>query len=402
MLDFNLKDSGRSRHQDLVRMKRLATGLLLAVTVIFISARLGHGIAPWVGYIEATAEAAMIGALADWFAVTALFRHPLGLKIPHTAIIPQRKNQIAEQFGRFVQENFLSEQVISTKIRAMNLSRHVALWLVTPRHADAVAEQLTNGLAGAVRVMNDASVQSMIEQRLVDKIRDTHFAPLIGDLLTFLTSGRRQQEAIDAAVNIALKLLEESGSLTATLYEMQMDVLHPMRIRLINMTDEFLKELKHSTEIRSKEAAIKEDLLNQPALRDFTQSLWYDIKAALLRQSEQPNAELKRTIQQSVMKFGEAILEDPALAHKIDGWAEASAGYLIRTYGHEAADLISGTIDGWDPEATAERIELQIGRDLQFIRINGTLVGGLAGLVIHCLSEASRLSPVSLSGLWPL
>jgi len=412
-------------------MKRLATGLLLAVTVIFISARLGHGIAPWVGYIEATAEAAMIGALADWFAVTALFRHPLGLKIPHTAIIPQRKNQIAEQFGRFVQENFLSEQVISTKIRAMNLSRHVALWLVTPRHADAVAEQLTNGLAGAVRVMNDASVQSMIEQRLVDKIRDTHFAPLIGDLLTFLTSGRRQQEAIDAAVNIALKLLEESDeqlrekigaetpwwfpssldqavynklsrSLTATLYEMQMDVLHPMRTRLINMTDEFLKELKHSTEIRSKEAAIKEDLLNQPALRDFTQSLWYDIKAALLRQSEQPNAELKRTIQQSVMKFGEAILEDPALAHKIDGWAEASAGYLIRTYGHEAADLISGTIDGWDPEATAERIELQIGRDLQFIRINGTLVGGLAGLVIHCLSEASRLSPVSLSGLWPL
>jgi len=431
MFHFNPTDPEQSRHLDLVRMKRLATGLLCAVTAIYIVARLFHGFAPWVGYVEATAEAAMVGALADWFAVTALFRHPLGLKIPHTAIIPQRKNQIAEQFGRFVQENFLSEQVISDKIRAMNLSRHVALWIVTPKNAEAVAEQLTAGLAGAVRVMNDADIQAMIEHKVADKIRQTSFAPLIGDLLTFLTSGKRQQEAMDVAVRIALNLLEDSDdqlrekvgaetpwwfpssldkavynklvrSLSKTLYEMQMDIFHPMRIRLVKMTDQFMEDLKHSQDIRNKEVSIKEDLLNQPALRDFTGTLWHDIKQALLHQSEHPNAELKQTIQQSVMKFGESILEDPALANKIDGWADASARYLIRTYGHEVADLISGTIESWNPDATAERIELQIGKDLQFIRINGTIVGGLAGLTIHTVAELSTLTGISITDLWPL
>ena len=431
MLHFKSTDLEQSRHRDLARMKRLATGLLLAVTAIYIVARLFRDFAPWVGYVEATAEAAMVGALADWFAVTALFRHPLGLKIPHTAIIPNRKSQIAEQFGRFVQENFLSEQVISDKIRAMNLSRQVAVWIVAPKNAEAVAEQLTAGLAGAVRVMNDADIQRMIEQKVADKIRDTSFAPLIGELLTFLTSGRRQQEAMDAAVRIALNLLEDSDeqlrekvgtetpwwfpssldkavykklvrSLSKTLYEMQMDIFHPMRIKLVKMTDQFMEDLKHSQDIRNKEVSIKEDLLNQPALRDFTGTLWQDIKQALLHQGEHPNAELKQTIQKSVIKFGESILEDRALANKIDGWADTSARHLIRTYGHEVADLISGTIDNWDATATTERIELQIGRDLQFIRINGTVVGGLAGLTIHLIAELSSLADISLTDLWPL
>lgn len=401
--------------QDLARMKRLATGLLVLMTLIYIICRFFHGEFFWLEFVEATAEAAMVGALADWFAVTALFRHPLGLKIPHTAIIPRRKDTIADQFGIFVQQNFLSEEVISEKVRSMNLSTRVANWIVEPANARAVSEQVTAGLAGVVKVMNDTDVQTMIERKVEQKIRETSFAPLIGDLLTFVTSGRRQQEMFDAAVRIGLYVLEDSDddirttveretpwwfpgsvdkaiyhrivrSVSKMLYEMQVDIYHPMRVRLVQMMNEFMNDLKHSEDIANKEIALKEDILKEPAVRDFTVSLWSDIKQALLNQSENPDTELRQTIEDSVVRFGHSILEDPTLAAKIDGWADDSARYLIRTYGHEVAALIASTIESWDPEATSERIEIQIGRDLQFIRINGTVIGGLAGLVIHTLS----------------
>ncbi|MDZ7684680.1 MAG: DUF445 domain-containing protein [Gammaproteobacteria bacterium] len=402
---------------ELDRMKRLATGLLVLMTLVYIMSRIFHGPA-WLGFVEATAEAAMIGALADWFAVTALFRHPLGLPIPHTAIIPRRKDAIADQFGIFVQQNFLSEDVISEKVRSMNLSRRVADWIVQRENAHAIAEQVSAGLAGVVRVMNDAEVQTMIERRVEQKVRDTSFSPIIGDILTFITSGRRQQELFDGAAEVGLYLLEDSDediqstvkretpwwfpasvdaaiyrrivrSVSKMLYEMQVDIYHPMRVRLVAMVNEFLDDLKHSDDIRTKEDAIKEDLLQQPAVRDFTVTLWSDIKDALLRQSEQPDAELRQAIEDSVVRFGESIQEDETLAAKIDGWADDSARYLIRTYGHEVADLIANTIEGWDPEATSERIEVQIGKDLQFIRINGTVIGGLAGFVIHSVTVAT-------------
>lgn len=406
--------------QELARMKRTATGLLVLMTVIYIGARLFHGEFVWIGFVEATAEAAMVGALADWFAVTALFRHPLGLKIPHTAIIPRRKDSIAEQFGAFVQQNFLSEEVISEKVRSMKLSRRVADWIVAPENADAIADQVTAGLSGVVKVLNDKDIQHLIESKVEGKIRSTSFAPMIGDLLTFITSGRRQQDLFDAFVKIGLSLLEDSDDqirekvqqetpwwfpnsldkavyhkivhgVSKTLYEMQVDIYHPVRVRMMQMSNEFMEDLKHSEDIRDKEIALKEDLLSQSAVRDFTQSLWGDIKTALLEQSENPDAELKTAIRDAVIKFGESVQADPALADKIDGWADDTARYLIRSYGHEVAGLISETIESWDPVATSERIELQIGKDLQFIRINGTIVGGLAGLTIHTLTVVPTL-----------
>lgn len=410
-------------------MKRLATGLLIIATIVYISASIFEHQYTWVGFVAATAEAAMVGAIADWFAVTALFRHPLSIPIPHTAIIPNRKDAIAEQFGAFVQQNFLSEEIISTRVRSMNLSRRVATWLVEPENARAVAEQITAGLAGVVRVMNDQDIQAMIEKKVQTKVRETSFAPMIGDLLTFITSGRRQQEMFDVAVNLGLNLLEDSDtdikesvqretpwwfpssldrtiyerivrSASKALYEMQVDVLHPLRVRAMNAIKEFLDDLRHSEEIANKEVAIKEDLLSQPAVRDFTVSLWTDIKEALLRQSENPDAELRQAIEDSVIKFGQTILEDESLANKIDGWAEDSARYLIRTYGHEVAGLITETIEGWDATATSERIEVQIGKDLQFIRINGTVIGGLIGFLIHTATVVPGMLGLRLNLPW--
>ncbi len=409
-------DQDPTRLAELARMKQLATGLLLLVSVIYVLSAYFESYWHWVTYVNATAEAAMVGAIADWFAVTALFRHPLGLKIPHTAIIPKRKDEIAVQFGEFVQQNFLSEEVIAEKIRAMRLSRRVAAWISNDANAKAVAEQITAGLAGIVRVINDDDIQAMIEKKVQAKIRETSFAPMIGELLTFVSSGKRQQELFEGAVNMGLYLLEDSDrdirdkvreetpwwfpdsvdkaiyhritrSVSKMLYEMQVDIFHPLRVRLTNMINQFLDDLKHSEDIRNKEISLKEDLLAEPALIEFTASLWHDIKEILLKQSENPDAELKQAIEQSVKKFGQSILEDEALAAKIDGWAEDSARYLINTYGHELSELISETIESWDPVATSERIEEQIGRDLQFIRINGTVVGGLVGLSIHSVRE---------------
>lgn len=404
------------RLAELSRMKLLASGLLLLMTVIYLISAVLEQTFYWASFVNATSEAAMIGAIADWFAVTALFKHPLGLKIPHTAIIPTRKKEIAEQFGEFVQLNFLSDEVIAEKVRSMNLSQRVAAWVVQPENAQAVSEQLTAGLAGVVRVMNDDDIQRMIETQVEDRIRSTSFAPMIGDLLTFITSGRRQQELFDGAVNMGLYILEDSDrdirdkvteetpwwfpgsvdkaiyhrivrSTSKMMYEMQVDIYHPVRVRLMNMINEFLDDLRSSEEIQQKEIEIKEDLLQASAVLDFTGSLWHDIKELLIEQSEHPDAELKQAIEQSVMSFGESILADPDLAKKIDGWAEESARYLINTYGHEIATLISDTIDSWDPVATSERIEEHIGKDLQFIRINGTVVGGLVGLTIYSIHE---------------
>ena len=413
-------DQDPIRIKELEKMKQLATGLLLLVSMVFLVSAYYETWYPWVSYINATSEAAMVGAVADWFAVTALFQYPLGLKIPHTAIIPKRKDDIAEQFGGFVQNNFLSESVITEKIRSMGLSRRVARWISEPENAHAVAEQVTAGLAGIVKVVNDDDIQLMIETRVQEKIRTTSFAPMIGELLSFITSGKRQQELFEGGVAMGLYLLEDSDSdirdkvvdetpwwfpssvdtaiyvrivrsVSKMLYQMQVDIYHPLRVRLMKVVNEFLEDLKHSDDIREKEIAIKEDLLTAPAVTDFTSSLWHDIKEVLVQQSENPDAELKKAIEQSVIKFGNSILEDDRLAAKIDGWAEDSARYLINTYGHEIASLISGTIEGWDPKATSERIEEQIGKDLQFIRINGTVVGGLVGLTIHSLRELVEL-----------
>lgn len=299
----------------------------------------------------------------------------------------------------------------------------MAGWIVQPENATAVADQVIAGLAGAIKVINDDDIQDMIEKKVADKIQTTSFAPMIGDQLSFITSGRRQQDLFDGAVNIGLYLLEDSDtnirdkvaketpwwfpcsidkaiytrivrSVSKMLYEMQVDIYHPHRVRLVSMINEFMEDLKHSEGIRKKEVTLKEELLEAPAVVEFAGALWRDIKEVLIRQSEHPDAELKQAIEQSVLTFGQSIRDDDKLAKKIDGWAVESARHLINTYGHEVAALIPETIENWDPVPTSGRIEEQIGKDLQFIRINGTVVGGLVGLSIHTVRELIEKLPL--------
>ncbi|HET6762433.1 MAG TPA: DUF445 domain-containing protein [Longimicrobiaceae bacterium] len=413
-----LKDEELKRQQ-LETMKFRAVMLLLAAAVVYVAARLLEARYPWLGYVRATAEASMVGGLADWFAVTALFRYPMGLKIPHTAIIPNRKEKIGRSLGNFVQNNFLSRPVITQKLASVGVARKLAAWLANPEHAGIVAKHAAAGVTGVVQVLRDDEVQELIEHSLVTKVRNTAVAPLMGNVLGLVTTGNRHQELFDSALRLVSRLVDENrdalrdrisrempwwvptpidekiyqrivNGIDATLGEVSVDPEHPMRARFNDAVHEFVEKLQTSPEMIAKGESLKEDLLRHPAVRAYSAGLWGDAKAWLLRHGTDPDSAFRQRIGHAVTRFGESLQEDQELLEKVDGWVESAVLYVVEEYRHEIADLIATTVAAWDPEDTTRKIELQIGKDLQFIRINGTLVGGLAGLVIYTISQFLR------------
>jgi len=396
-------------------MKWIATALLLFATAVFVVASLFERQHFWVGFVRAAAEAAMVGAIADWFAVTALFRHPLGLKIPHTAIIPRKKDSFGRQFGLFVQNNFLSGPVISARLRLMNVAQSVAQWMSRPENNRAVANFAAMILRGLVQVVKDEEVQVLIEHSIVTQARSVQITPFLGKLLSLLASGNRQKDLLTGGVKLFVHLLEENreaiqnyishetpwwlpktidkkiyqrfvGSIEETLREVDADPDHPFHEKFDEILRNIIEDLKNSSELIEQGETWKEEFLESPAVQEFSLSLWQDIKTWLLDHSSEQNSQLRETIRQSVQKFAQAIEDDDVLLEKINRWLEGSVQYLINAYGHEVGYLIATTVSEWDAEATSQKIELQVGKDLQFIRINGTLVGGLVGLVIHTVS----------------
>lgn len=400
------------RQADLNRMKFLAAGLLVIAFIIFVAASFFADRYVWVGFVQATAEAAMVGALADWFAVTALFRHPLGLKIPHTAIIPHRKDQIAETFGQFVKANFLSTTVIGDRLASLNAARQAARWLSRPENSEAMTGYVMVGLSAAAEVMKDEDVQQWIEQSVGERVRRVQLAPVIGNLLAVVVSGRRQQELLKGIMKLGVALLAENreaiihkigretpwwmphsvdqaiyhkvtDALTRTVTELEANPNHPLHRQFEALVQQFVADLKHSPEVMAREEALKEELLQHEVVREFSLSLWTDVKASLLRQADPAGSSLRPPIQQGLQQLAQAVLRDEAMQAKVNRWIEDGALFLVREYGYEAEQLITQTIQRWDAGATSNKIELHIGKDLQYIRINGTVVGGLAGLAIH-------------------
>lgn len=404
-----------AKHDDLKRMKLIATGMLVISFIIFIISTIYEDAGVWVGFVQATAEAAMVGAIADWFAVTALFRYPLGIKIPHTAIIPTRKDRLGKQLGKFIKTNFLSKAIITEKLHSINVTGSLASWLAQPEKSAAVADQLAVGVGTLVQVIKDEDVQELIEKAVVSRLENAQIAPVLGNALSIVTSGKRKHELIQGTVKLGARLLHDNQdalidkiqreipwwlprgvdvaiyeklviSLEDTLHAVDEDPNHPLYEHFDNLIQRFVHDLQHSPLIEAKEAALKTELLEESVIKDFSASLWQDIKAALIERSEDPSLDIRQSLQQALMGFGDSLLEDAALRQKVNHWIEDAVAYLIEQYGHEVELLISQTIHRWDAEATSQKIELQVGRDLQFIRINGTLVGGLVGLIIHSVS----------------
>ena len=405
-----------TKRKQLARMKGRATGLLLVATAVWIASSLLVSRYPWLAYVRATAEASMIGGLADWFAVTALFKHPMGIPIPHTAIVAARKDQIGRSLGNFVSRHFLSRDVLVTRLSSLHVAEHLAKWLAVPENSRTLARHAATGLANGARMLADEDVQELIDRVIEERIRKTEVAPLLGQMLSLLTAGDRHQELLDEAIGLLARAVDQNQELIRerieeespwwvpgmvddrihrkivtgldhTLTAVRDDPDHPLRRRFDDALANFVRKLNESPEVRARAEKIKLEILDREAVRRFSSSIWDDAKAALFRYADAPNAFAPTAIERGLVSLGEAVSRDEALLARIDALIADVALHLVDRYQGEVAQLIAQTVTSWDPEVTSDRVELAIGKDLQFIRINGTIVGGLAGLAIYVLAR---------------
>lgn len=397
-------------------MKRVATGFLLVAVVVFLLARWQEDRHSWLGYIRAFAEAAMVGALADWFAVTALFRHPLGIPIPHTAIVPKRKDQIGRSLGEFVQDNFLTSEVLDSRLAKAQVGKRMGHWLAQPDNAAKAGEAMADTLGGTLEVIDDREIGGALEQFIEGRVRAVPVAPMIGRAIDLAIEGGHHQRLLDAVLKGLGNFLDDNratfrnrlehespwwvpesiddrifNKIYTAVHSFLDDVTakpdHEVRSSINERIVAFANRLRTDPELHAKGEELKNEILAHPDVRAWLRSLWGELKTGAIAATHDPTSELRQRIDSSLTQFGSRLQRDPDLQAKVDGWVQRSLGYVVSHYQGEVADLIATTVQSWDGKATGERMELQVGRDLQFIRINGTIVGGLAGLVIYTVSQ---------------
>nr|WP_306363218.1 DUF445 family protein [Nocardia sp. CC227C] len=412
-----MDDEGKAR--DLRRMKLVATAFLAAATIVYLFCRWtesrGAG-GEWVGYVRAASEAGMVGALADWFAVTALFRHPLGLPIPHTAIIRKKKDQLGESLGDFVRTNFLSPEVVAEKVNSAQISLRLGRWMADPEHAERVAEESATILRAVIGVLRDEDVEQVIDHTIVKRIAEPLWGPPIGKVLDELLADNRQQplldllaerahqwalgsqETIDRIVErdapgwapkfvntlLAERIYRELVEFT---WKVRSQPDHEVRQAANRFLSEFAHDLQFDDAMIKKAERVKSELMGREEITGMAHATWRAAKRMILESAEDPNSTLRRKVADNVQQLGQRLVDEPGMSERVDGWVERGTRYLVSNYGQEVATLVSDTVARWDAEEASRKIELQAGRDLQFIRINGTVVGSLAGLAIYSISH---------------
>jgi uncharacterized membrane-anchored protein YjiN (DUF445 family) len=397
-------------------LHQLATGLLVAMLALYGLATAYAGHYPWLGFVRAFAEAAAVGALADWFAVVAMFRHPLGLPIPHTAIIPRNKDRIGESLGRFVEENFLEPELLHGKLADVDLAGHAAGWIRQEGRAAALAANVADLLPQMLDAVEDEDVSRFISGHLVARVREIEAAPLAGELIGLLTQNRRHQQIMDALLKSASRLLEEYDATirdkitqnttwlfrklaldTAVantivsaaeqqLKEVGADPDHPWRRRFDDAVADFVERLKTSADYSAHAERLKEELLEHPAARSYVAGLWGEIKEAVRHDARRADSRLKERIATVFVGFADALLGDASLRAKVNGWAKGALVRTVTARRREVGVLIAETVRRWDARTLTDKVEQEVGNDLQYIRLNGTIIGGLAGLAIYCVT----------------
>lgn len=396
--------------------KRWATALLAGVTLVFFVTAVWGSDARWVAYVEATAAASMVGGLADWFAVTALFRHPLGLPIPHTAIVVERKDQFGATLAGFMRESFLTPEVLMERVRAAGVVDRLGVWLSKEENASRVAGEAADAAVAGADLLRDDDVHRALEDLVRDRVDAVELAPLAGRVLRFFTAGARHEEVFDAALQgldrylgaHGQELRKQLGSKSpwwlpgamedrifdrllegarAVLQDMAADRGHHLRRQFDARLRLLAAELETSVDLRERGERLKQDVLSQPQVREWVASLWADAKGQLRAQACDAESQLRRRMVAGIMAAGRRLQEDADLAATVQTAVERAVGYLAGHFDGDIAAFISGTIARWDAEETASRLELLLGPDLQFVRINGTVVGAAAGLALHAVSD---------------
>jgi uncharacterized membrane-anchored protein YjiN (DUF445 family) len=397
-------------------MKVVATGLLVVMAGVFVAARAFEARYPWLGYVKAFAEAAMVGGLADWFAVTALFRHPLGLPIPHTAIIPRNKDRIGEALARFLQENFLIPRVVARRMQKLDVAGVTGRFLQTP------AGQGTRIRAGASRLiadmfesLDDERLGGIVKSAISSRLRRSEISPLLGHALASAINEDRHVPMLEAAIrwmaraldanepliremvhkkaNWALKLAGLDAKLADAIIdglkkltvEMSTDPAHPVRVKVEEALAQLANDLQTRPETRERVEAIKEQLLDNRSVSLWLDTLWQKGREAIVKAARNPDAVLAGKLGEVLKSMGVTLESDPRIRIALNRFARRAIVGMAASYGSSIVKLVSETVRSWDARTVTNRLEAAVGRDLQYIRINGTLVGGLVGLILHVL-----------------
>src|SRR5213083_830801 len=405
------------RQARLDAMKRRATALLGVALLVFVVASLYEPLYPWLGYVRATAEASLVGGLADWFAVTALFRHPLGLPIPHTAIVATRKERIGQILGNFVQNHFLSRDVIAANLRRVHPAERAAQWLADREHARQISRQFASGLVKTLDGLPPNELQDLVSQVVRNRVRTIRVAPALGKTLALALADNRQEELLNATVKLAAEAVRNNRELIRErvkqetpwwvppvvddkiyqkiivaverlLQDMVMDPAHPLRTAFDRAIHDFIERLQHAPEVIARAEALKEEWLMGAQTDELARKLWEGIRQAVSEHATGTDGGTGPSpLDSGLSEFGIALLSNPTLLADIDDLLIDVTANVVEKYRHEIGDLIAKTVASWDPGATSRRFELAVGRDLQFVRINGTLVGGLVGLLIYTITR---------------
>ncbi|MFV0463329.1 MAG: DUF445 domain-containing protein [Nostocoides sp.] len=404
-----------ARRQGLRRMRTLAMSLLALAAVIYLLTYQVRSQTLW-GYVNTAAEAAMVGALADWFAVTALFKRPLGLPIPHTAIIPTRKDEIGRSLEEFVSKNFLTADNARERVLSAEIPQRVGRWLQTPEHRQRALAEGARIATAVLGQISDAEARAFVEDLLLPRLVQEPVSPIVGSLLAGIVDDGSHRGLVDLALeHLRTWLADNPGTFSSVLGErapwwsppwldekvidwtyrqvlewigdIERDSDHPAKVALDDLLRQLAHDLQHDPETMARAEALKVRLLTHPQLPVTVESLWGSVRSSLLGAMADPSSYLWIRGDELLAHLADHLQHDQVWQDRINGRLADAAGFAVTTYGAEVAQVISTTVERWDAEEASSRIELLVGRDLQFIRINGTVVGALAGLVIHAISQ---------------
>lgn len=416
------RDAERAR--DLRRIKLAATALLVFTATLFLVARHYEPVHWAWGYVASFAAAATVGGLADWYAVVALFRRPLGLPIPHTAIIPRNHLRIADTLGEFIETNFLAPEPVEARLRDVDFAALVADWLVDPERAAALADFVLRLLPQALGAIDQSGLKGFLGKRILVELQRVELAPLAAGLLAAVTEKGRHQRLLDELLGALEKVLTNEETLTAlrerirkelpalfNLYradayllrkivastsgfiqDARADPKHPLRLEFDSFVTGFIERLRGSDSFARRAESLRRDLLARPEIAAIAEGAWESLRTFLEQDSRAPDSQIRRQLEAMLVDIGGQLARDPAIRAEINRGMVRVLADFVQSQKSGVGRFIADQVKSWDIDMLIGRIELTVGRDLQYIRFNGALIGGLAGLALHALEQGLKLA----------